>query len=497
VLFYYVDFRQLQNYKMKRIQILSFFLFLLSVAYGQKQESPNVLWIYVDDMSDWIGCYGDNTVATPNIDMLAEQGVRFNRAYMPCPVCSPTRSALITGTMQTTYGLHHHETFAKKPLPEEIITVPELFRKAGYLTFNEAKTHYNFSYGYDDLFSPEFKRPSSTIVKRHLVGHDLTWLEQLKGNKFFGQIQLSGGKYQGEAGSKYPASSRIKESEVTVPAQYPDNSVMRNAIARHYEQIVFCDSQVGAIILALKDYEIWDNTAVFFFTDHGCQMPRAKQHIYEEGAKVPFIVHWPEGYKQLLNKSKVRNDLVSGIDISVSSLALAGIKIPDFMEGRNLFAKNYKERDFVVTARDRMGIAIDRVRSIRSESYLYVRNYMLDRPLYQPAYRDGYATFISLRKLYDEGKLTPLQASYHEASQRKGEELYHVKDDPNQLHNLAGDPKYASVLKKHRKELDDWIKRTDDKGQYPASKEDLELVFKKAPDKCVNPEYDVFKKGEK
>jgi hypothetical protein len=90
---------------------------------------------------------------------------------------------------------------AKKPLPEEITTVPELFRKAGYLTFNEAKTHYNFSYNYNDLFSPEFDRPSSTIVNNHLVGHNLTWLKQLQGKKFFGQIQLSGGgggKYQGE-----------------------------------------------------------------------------------------------------------------------------------------------------------------------------------------------------------------------------------------------------------------------------------------------------------
>jgi len=471
------------------IGVIAFF----TVACQPDVESPNILWIYVDDMSDWIECYGDNTIKTPNIDALATDGVRFNRAYMPCPVCSPTRSALITGTMQTTYGLHHHETLAKKPLPKEIITVPELFREAGYITFNEAKTHYNFTYNYNDLFSPEFVRPSKEIVRGHLKGHDLTWLEQLKGKKFFGQIQLSGGKYQGEAGSKYPAPSRIKESAINVPAQYPDNSVMRNAIARHYEQIVYCDSQVGAIIQALKDYDLWENTAVFFFTDHGCQMPRAKQHVYEEGAKVPFIVHWPKGDKQLLNKGNVRDDLVCGIDISVSSLALAGIEIPGFMEGRNLFEKNYKERDFVVTARDRMGIAIDRVRAIRSENFLYVRNYMLDRPLYQPAYRDGYATFISLRKLYDEGKLTSLQASYHDPKLRKGEELYHMKNDPNQINNLAGDPNYSAVLLKHRKMLEDWVEKTDDKGQYPPDKEDLELMFKKSPNKCVNPEYDVFK----
>jgi len=466
---------------------------LLSVHSVWAQQFPNVLWIYVDDMSDWLGCYGDPTVATPHIDQLAEQGVRFNRAYMPAPVCSATRSALITGTMQTSHGLHQHRTMVKKPLPEGITTIPQLFRKAGYLTFNEQKTDYNFLYRYSDLFSPEFERPSKKSVRSHLVAHDLTWLEQLKGQKFFGQIQLVGGKYQGEAGSKYPAPSRVKESDVTVPPQYPDNAVMRNAIARHYEQIAFCDSQVGAIVQALKDYDLWDNTAVFFFTDHGCQMPRAKQFLYDEGAKVPLIVHWPKGIQQLTKNGSVRNDLVSGIDITVSSLALAGFDVPEFMEGRDLFAENYQDRDAVISAKDRMGNAIDRVRSVRSGNFLYIRNYMTDRPLYQAAYRDGYATFINLRKLYAENQLTPLQASYHDAAQRKSEELYDTTKDPHQLNNLAANPEYAAILKQHRELLKEWEQRTDDKGQYPLSNAELKKVFDNAPGKCVNPEYDVFK----
>lgn len=474
----------------KTIAILAL---LLSVHSVWAQQSPNVLWIYVDDMSDWLGCYGDPTVATPHIDQLAEQGVRFNRAYMPAPVCSATRSALITGTMQTSHGLHEHRTMIKKPLPEGITTIPQLFREAGYMTFNEQKTDYNFLYTYSDLFSPEFKRPTKKVMRSHLVAHDLTWLEQLKGQKFFGQIQLAGGKYQGEAGSKYPAKSRVKESEVTVPPQYPDNAVMRNAIARHYEQIAFCDSQVGAIVQALKDYDLWDNTAVFFFTDHGCQMPRAKQFLYDEGAKVPLIVHWPEGSAQLAKNGTVRNDLVSGIDITASSLALAGLEVPEFMEGKNLFVENYQGRDAVISAKDRMGNAIDRVRSVRSANFLYIRNYMTDRPLYQAAYRDGYATFINLRKLYAENQLTPLQASYHDAAQRKSEELYDLTKDPHQLNNLAANPEYAAILKQHRAQLTEWEERTDDKGQYPLSNAELKKVFDNAPGKCVNPEYDVFK----
>jgi N-sulfoglucosamine sulfohydrolase len=468
---------------------------LFSFVPEEDSNSPNILWIYVDDMNNWMGCYGDNTVATPNIDLLAEKGVKFNRAYMPCPVCSPTRSALITGTMQTSYGLHHHETMVKKPLPVGLTTLPELFRKAGYITFNESKTHYNFSFNRDDLFSPEFKRPSESIVKEHLTGHDLSWLEQLRGKKFFGQIQLAGGKWQGETGNKYPAPSSIKESKVTVPPQYPDNLVFRNAIARHYEQIAWCDSQVGAIIQALKDYGLWENTAVFFFSDHGCPLPRAKQHVYEEGSKVPLIIHWPAGNSHLLNIGKVRNDLVSGIDISVTTLALSGIEVPEFMEGQNLFANNYKDHDFVVTAKDRMGIAIDRVRAVRSDTFLYIKNYMIDRPLYQPAYRDEYATFTNLRKLYDEGKLTRLQASWHEASKRPSEELYDVISDHHQVKNLAKNPKYTSELIKHREFLQNWEEKTNDHGRFPASAEELKKVYENAPDKCVNPEYDIFREN--
>lgn len=460
---------------------------------SNKTVQPNILWIYVDDMSDWIGCYGDTTVQTPNIDILAKNGVKFERAYMPAPVCSATRSALITGTMQTTLGIHQHRTMIKKELPKGVFTIPELFKNAGYLTFNEQKTDYNFSYNYDDLYSPEFKRPSKKVVKSHLVAHDLTWLKQLEGKKFFGQIQLSGGKWQGEVGRNYPAPSRIKESQVKVPNQYPDTSVMRNAIARHYEQIAYCDSQVGAIINALKKYNIWDNTVVFFFTDHGSQMPRAKQYVYEEGAKVPLIVHWPKGFNSINKNGVLREDLVSGIDISTSSLALAGINIPNFMEGKDLFSEDFKERKYVVTAKDRMGVAIDYVRSVRSKDFLYIKNFLTDRPLYQSNYRDSYYTFRELRKLYKEGSLNKLQASYHNALQRPSEELYNLKSDPNQLNNLAEDPKYKIILLEHSNYLKEWQTKTDDKGKYPIEKEELKKVYEKSPSKAVNPEYDIFK----
>lgn len=462
---------------------------------AETRDRPNILWIYVDDMSDWMGCYGDELAESPNIDRLADGGVRFDRAYIPAPVCSAARSALITGTMQTTHGLHNHRTMIKKPLPDGIETVPELFRKAGYLTFNEAKDDYNFKRDRNLMYSREFKRPTAKQVKGHMLGRDVSWLKQLEGKPFFGQIQLKGGKTGGETGSKYPAPSRISEDKITVPPQYPDHRVFRNAIARHYEQIAETDEQVGAIIAALKEYGMWETTAVFFFTDHGSPLPRAKQFLYEDGTKIPLVVHWPKGAATITRRGAVRTDLVSGIDIAATSLGIANIDIPGFMAGRDLFAEDFKPREFVISARDRMGNAIDRIRTVRSDKYRYIRNYKLDRALYQPQYRDGYATFKLLRQLLAAEKLTPLQASYHLVDSRAEEELYDLDADPHQLNNLAENANVASVLNQHRNFLYQWEKVTDDQGRYPESKESLSLVFKSSMGRCVNPEYDFLKAG--
>ena len=478
-----------------------FFVFSLAILIGSPcvqaqtandNAAPNVLWIYVDDMSDWVGCYGHSEVPTPNIDRLAAGGVKFERAYMPSPVCSTTRSALITGAMQTSHGLHHHRTMIKDPLPDDVRTIPELFREAGYITFNEAKDDYNFQRDRQRMYSPEFRRPKN--VKSHLVGTDVSWLKQLQGKRFFGQIQLKGGKIGGETGNEYPAESRVREEEVHVPPFYPDHPVFRNAIARHFEQIAETDEQVGAILDALEEYDLLRNTAVFFFTDHGSPLPRSKQFLYEEGTKVPLIVHWPNGETVIGKPGSSRADLVSGIDISSTSLAVAGLKSPEFIEGIDLFSREHTGRTSVICARDRCGIAVDRIRAVRSEHFRYIRNYHTDRALYQSQYRDNYATFSTLRDLLGKNELSPLQASYHDRSTRPSEELYDMRVDPNQTNNLALRPDYQSVLQEHRDVLKAWEDKTQDHGKLPERKACLELVFKQAKGKCPAPEFDFLRK---
>lgn len=457
-------------------------LFVLTALPLIGASKPNVLWIYVDDMSDWFGCYGHKVVATPNIDALAAEGTRFERAFVPAPVCSSTRSALITGMMQTSLGLHHHRTMFKKPLPKEIQAVPTHFQRAGYITFNETKDDYNFEEPRSHLYSHKFGT-------RGDFSGDLEWMAELQGKPFFGQIQLKGGKLGGEAGQKFPSKSRVDASKIEVPPFYPDTEVFRDAIARHYEQVAVVDSEVGAIISALKKNNLWKNTIVVFFTDHGSPLPREKQNLYEAGLKVPLIFRGPG-----IPAGEVRNDLVSGIDISSTSLSFLNFPLPKNLEGGDLFDKNYVPRDFVIGARDRLGVAIDRVRTVRTDRFRYIRNYQTDRELYQLQYREDHATLKELRKMYLEGKLTPEQASYHDAAQRSAEEFYDLQRDPYQMKNLATDPAVSDELQRHRNILEKWANETGDKGRLPASKKELEAVYKRAKGKVANPEYRFLKK---
>ena len=478
-------------------------LFLLSVvsspAETVKQDRPNVLWIMVDDMNDWMNCYGYDLVKTPHINSLAENGVLFNKAFVPSPVCSTTRSAIMTGSLQTTYGVHHHRSGRTYDinLPKGVKPLAQLVKESGYLTFNTRKDDYNFAHKRADLYNPEFQKYHKNAGKKRKGGGALKaesydWFKHLKGKKFFGQIQLAGGKVGGETGSRYPQKSLVAANDVEVPPYYPDTAMIRNGIARHYEQIKLVDDEVGSIIKSLKEFGLYENTVLIFFTDHGYPMPRSKQFLYETGIKVPLVIQWPKNPKYLEAKGKVRNDIVNCIDLAAVTLKLTGNEVPEFMEAEDFFDPNYKEKKFTIAARDRCGIAVDRIRAVRTEKFKYLKNFKTDRPMLQAQYRDKYASILHLKKLNKDSALNKPQNWGF--TRRVAEELYDLENDPHEINNLAKDPQYKEQLQKHRDILNNWIKQTDDKGQYPESREGLFEVFDQHGKKCVAPEFDIFRK---
>jgi arylsulfatase A-like enzyme len=238
----------------------------------------------------------------------------------------------------------------------------------------------------------------------------------------------------------------------------------------------------------LEEDGLRENTIVMLFNDHGMRLPRHKQFIYEGGHKMPLLISWP-GHEDVVASGAVRDDLVSGIDIGPTSLALAGLDVPAHMEGQDLFGENFVEREYVIAAKDRCDFTIDRMRTVRTKRYRYMRNFMTDRPFMQPQYRDGSDFMDLMRGMYANGELAPEQAFYW-AEERPSEELFDCDADPDEVVNLVNDPNHAEALQKHRDILERWIAETDDKGQYPESEIGLRCVMKRWGDQCVNPEYD-------
>lgn len=394
---------------------------------------------------------------------------------------------MITGVFQTTTGTHQHRSSRTEEseiyLPKNIKTLPQIFREHGYETFNKGKDDYNFVYQRDEHYSVKNPKPKSGKKNRFStkVGK-ADWTGVPKGKPWFGQIQLQGGK-TGTKGLK----DKVDPATMKVPPYFPDEKMFREGWAHHYNTVRVTDGHVQNIMRRLKDDGLLENTIVFFFSDHGNNHSlRHKQFCYEGGVHVPLIISGPG-----IPEKAVRQEMISALDISATTLALAGIELPDYLHGQDLFAEDYKKRDHVVSARDRCDYTIDRIRTVRTEKFRYIKNFLTDRVLLQPQYRDNRAPTKRLRELHASGKLGKIP-DWAFFGKRPSEELYDMEKDPHQVNNLATDPKYVAELKRHRDILNTWIKETGDKGEQPESRKNLRAVYKRWGDKCVNPEFDVF-----
>jgi len=493
---------------MKYLQLIavSLTIFLVSIANGNTGKKLNVLWIIIDDQSPWHSIYGNDLVKTPNIDSLASRGVLFTRAYSESPVCSPSRSALITGSHAIRLGTHDHRSSRTKEnqifLPENFKTAPEIFRENGYETYNSGKDDYNFFYKKSDLYSIMDKKADNKLAKYGKSGQGSGDWSDIKSQKpFFGQIRVSGGKDVGDqlpdllAKSGYPA---VKASQVTVPPQYPDIHEMRYNIAMHMNTVMQTDIEVGKVLDRLEKDNLTDKTIIFLFSDHGSDLPRSKEFCYSEGLHVPLIISVPESIEGI-ESGTVRDDLVSLIDVTGTSLVLANQNIPESMDTLNVFDKSYS-REYVFSASDRSANVIDRVRSVMGKRYHYIKNYKLDRPLFNYGHREmmaidypdsKYGYFAKLRSMYEDGLLNEIQATPF--GDRTAEELYDLQSDPNETVNLASDKNHTEELIVMRAALDGWIEETGDKGAIKRSSKSLvEVVERIPPHWLKSPEFRDF-----
>ncbi len=433
-------------------------------AIAQGKKLPNILWLTAEDNGPEWGCYGFPLVRTPNVDLLAAQGVRFTRAFAPAPVCSASRSAFMTGTFQIASGAHHHRSHRKDgfKLPAGVKLITEYFRSKGYFTCNVGP---NFAPGVDGRgktdfnFTPEGKPFDGT-----------QWSQRKPGQPFFAHFNFQA-THKGPA---FPAARKfnnvlVDPNKVPLPPYWADHPVIRDEFANYLDAVNHLDWQIGEVMKRLEEEGLAENTLVAFFGDNGRCLLRGKQWLYDAGIHVPLVIRWP-GHG--IEPGSVREDPVSLLDLTATSLGAAGVELPKTMHGRPLFGAGAREREHIFAARDRCDITVDRIRAIRTRHYKYIRNFMPDRPYTQ--HNDyilrSYPTFSVMKELHAAGKLSGAELVFMQP-RKPEEELYDVTADPHEVNNLAGSAAHQHIRKALRAKLDAWIEEVNDQGRFPEKPE--------------------------
>ncbi|HET7559656.1 MAG TPA: sulfatase-like hydrolase/transferase [Limnochordia bacterium] len=424
------------------------------------QSRPNVLWISLEDTSPRFGCYGDPVARTPNLDRLAREGCRFTRAFSTAGVCAPSRAAIITGMYATAIGAHHMRTthanretpamptpYAAVP-PHYVKAFPEYLRAAGYFCSNNLKTDY------------QFEAPFTAWDQN---GREAHWRHRDGDQPFFAVFNPT---ITHESGMWPKPDERLETdpAAVSVPPYFPDTPVVRETIARLYDNLAAADRRVGELLEQLEADGLAENTVVFIWSDHGAGLPRGKRWPYDAGIHIPLIVRWP-GH---IDAGSVRDDLVSLIDLGPTMLRLAGVDVPGHMQGRPFLANDAPTREYVYAGRDRHDEAYDMVRAVRDTRYKYLRHFRPELP-YLPwiPYRNRHPVMEELWRLYAEDRLEGAQRLLF--APRPVEELYDTEADPHEIRNLAGVPEHRATLVRLRSALADWRREVGDLGELDES----------------------------
>lgn len=476
------------------LKILPVFLFLTEFAYPSEPPElrPNILFLFADDMSSHVGAFGDSAAVTPNLDKLAYEGVRFTNTYTTASTCAPSRAALLTGVHQIATGTQHMRSSDSPDIgsyksvpPEHIKAFPELMRAAGYYTYTNDKLDYQFSGSMSNTgpFSLWDAQGSSPFTLWDAKNKRRTsWEDRAEGQNFFGlvnflvthesavfeplghwpnslvhlimQIMHKLGDYEVGKGP-------VTAQQITVPPYYPDTAIVRDDIARYYNNIYQMDLMIGKIVADLEAQGMLDNTIIIWTSDHGDGLPRAKRSLFDSGIKVPMIIRWPEGYRPShLQPGGVDSRMISFVDLMPSILNMAGVSVPKHAVGKNfLLAKS--QREAIFASQDRITAVYDRQRAIRNERYKYIRSWYPQQPLgFSDDFRINQNMMREMLSLFKAGKLNKAQESWFKPPGE--EQLYDTLEDPYELKNLAGDSRHRTIKQRMSNELDKWLEETGD-----------------------------------
>lgn len=407
-------------------------------------DKPNILWISHEDLSPIYGCYGDEYARTPNIDRLATNSFLFTQAFSNAPICAPARATLITGMYATSLGAQHLRS--ETPVPDHMKILPELLREAGYYTSNNVKTDYNFNH--------EGRWDESS--------REAHWRNGPEGKPFFSVFNFMI-THEGPINALRREDTGTLErfsdpKKAQLPPYLPDSPKMREIWAHMYDLLAVFDQGVGDLLEQLEEDGLLDETIVFVFSDHGHGLPGHKRWLNNAGLQVPFILHVPEKYKHLVANLTAPeiHQKVGFVDFAPTVLGLAGVEIPEMMEGRNFLGADSQSKDYIFGYRDRADDCYEVSRSVYDGRYLYVRHFMPQLPYFQKAIifnKEG--SYEEINRLKDLGQLKEETSRMFEA--KPVEELFDLENDPWEQNNLIDHEELGDLVENLRRQVNDWM----------------------------------------
>jgi len=440
-------------------RIIAVLLFCTSLLHGA--EKPNIVWLVSEDNSaDWLRLYNKNGAPMPNVETLAKSGIVFNNAFSCAPVCSVARSTIISGCYAPRLGVQYHRQQVAVPMPKGLHMFPYYLRKAGYYTTNCNKEDYNF------VNEAKLNVWDSSSGKA-------TYRKRRPGQPFF-HVQNFGITHEnrlhfGDMADK----TKTNPKSVTLFKYHPDTPTFRYTYAKYLDLQRTLDGQIGQFLAGLKREGLMDDTFIFYYGDHGGVLPRGKGYAYDSGLRVPMVVHIPKNWKHLAPAAVGTSidGTVQFVDLSATVLNLAGVQIPNGIDGKPFLGKGValdelNARDISFGYADRFDEKYDMVRTIRKGRYRYMRNYQPFNfdGLYN-AYRYKMLAYREWQALFKAGKLNAEQSQFF--LPRPVECLYDLEADPSEVKNLAADPVNRATLLELRGILQRQVKSMPDLSFYP------------------------------
>jgi N-sulfoglucosamine sulfohydrolase len=446
---------------MRKHFLIALILFLSFTGFSQEKSSlegslpvrPNIVWIVCEDMSLHLSSFGEMAIQTPNLDALAKDGIKYTNAYTVAGVCAPSRVGIITAMYPSSIGGNNMRNYQAGPkdanklmksgLPSYSVMPPayvkgftEYLRKDTYYCTNNQKEDYQFE---------------APVTMWDESSTKASWKNRPEGKPFFAVFNLNV-THESQIWERDKQPLLVDPAKVKVPPYYPDVAEVRHDIARQLSNVIEMDKQAGVLIQQLKDAGLYDNTIIFFYSDHGDGLPYVKREVTKRGLWIPLIVKLPNQEKA----GTTDNRLVSGIDFGPTVLSLANVTVPKYMAGKAFLGLQAEpNRKFIFAARDRMDEKVDRVRSVFDGKYQYLKNYMPELPYYQDlTYRLQLPSMTKILAMRDAGQLNAIQIRWFKS--KSPEELYDTEKDPYQLNNLINDVKYKDKATELRNEIKNW-----------------------------------------